>query len=299
MKKKHFVTLMAATVLATASTGVFADEAAPNGLQDQPTESVQAVTPDANNVGDNSEATSNANNQVQDENVSANTPSTPAIGSEQSQAGNTDSNSEVVPSVPETSQPTTPNSDTPVAPSNTGTDDSVPAAPASPDNGNAARSDNISPVPSTPNSDSGDADNNTTSAPDQSQDKPKEPSSQVPDDSGVPSSSTETDYQGNNNSSHTAASSSDESDKNQGVDKDEKQTVKSSKDMVATPSNQPSAEENYNQGRSQAGLTSDGKMKTLPNTGDAASIFYTFTGFAIMLLNGLFFWKKFIFKKCS
>ncbi|MDT9501231.1 LPXTG cell wall anchor domain-containing protein [Streptococcus mutans] len=293
MKKKQFVTLMAATVLVTASTGVFADEAVPNG---QPAESIQAVTPDTNNVGDSSQAASHADNQAQDENVSTNTPATLAIGSEQPQAGNTDSNSEAVPSVPETSQPTTPNSDTPVTPSNSGTDDSVPAAPASPDNGNVAGSDNTSPAPSTPNNSSGNADNNTTPAPDQAQDK-QEPSSQVSDDSSVPSSSTEPD-QGNHNSSNTAASS-DESGKGQGVDKDDHQTVKPSKDMVATPSNQPSAEENYNQGRSQAGLTSDGKMKTLPNTGDAASIFYTFTGFAIMLLNGLFFWKKFIFKKCS
>lgn len=282
MKKKQFVTLMAAAVLATASTGVFADEAAPNGLQDQAAESVQAVTPDTNNVDDNSQATSNADNQVQDENVSTNTSSTPAIGSEQSQAGNTDSNSEVVPSVPETSQPTTPNSDTPVAPSNPGTDDSVPVAPASPDNGNATGSDSTNPVPSTPNNGSGNTDNNTTPAQDQAQDKPEEPSSQVPDDSGVPSSSTETDHQGNNNSSNAAASSN-ESDKGQGVDKDDNQTVKPSKDTVVTSSDQPS----------------DSKLTILPNTGDAASNFYVFTGLAMMLFSGLFFWKKSIFKKRS
>lgn len=294
MKKKQFVTLMAAAVLATASTGVFADEAAPNGLQDQSAESVQAVTPDTNNVGDNSQATSNANNQVQDENVSTNTPATPAIGSEQPQAGNTDSNSEAVPSVPETSQPTTPNSDTPVTPSNSGTDDSVPAAPASPDNGNVAGSDNTSPAPSTPNNSSGNADNNTTPAPDQAQDK-QEPSSQVSDDSSVPSSSTEPD-QGNHNSSNTTASS-DESGKDQGVDKDNQQTVKPSTDTAAAPSNQPSAKEPYNQGHSQAGLTSDGKLTTLPNTGDTASHFSAFTDLAMMLLSGLFFWKQSIFKK--
>ena len=291
MKKKQFVTLMAATVLVTASTGVFADEAVPNS---QPAESVQAVTPDTNNVGDSSQATSHADNQVQDENVSTNTPATPAIGSEQPQAGNTDSNSEAVPSVPETSQPTTPNSDTPVTPSNSGTDDSVPAAPASPDNGNVANSDNTSPAPSTPNNGSGNADNNTTPAPDQAQDK-QEPSSQVSDDSSVPSSSTEPD-QGNHNSSNTAASS-DESGKGQGVDKDDHQTVKPSTDTAAAPSNQPSAKEPYNQGHRQAGLTSDGKLTTLPNTGDAASHFSAFTGLAMMLLSGLFFWKQSIFKK--
>ncbi|BBC57501.1 hypothetical protein SMNUM_1854 [Streptococcus mutans LP13] len=295
MKKKQFVTLMAATVLVTASTGVFADEAAPNGLQDQSAESVQAVTPDTNNVGDNSQATSNANNQVQDENVSTNTPATPAIGSEQPQAGNTDSNSEAVPSVPETSQPTTPNSDTPVTPSNSGTDDSVPAAPASPDNGNVAGSDNTNPAPSTPNNGSGNADNTTAPAPDQAQDKSKEPSSQVSDDSSVPSSSTEPD-QGNHNSSNTTASS-DESGKGQGVDKDDHQTVKPSTDTAAVPSNQPSAKGPYNQGHSQAGLTSDGKLTTLPNTGGAASHFYAFTGLAMILLSGLFFWKQSIFKK--
>ncbi|MGT2638077.1 LPXTG cell wall anchor domain-containing protein [Streptococcus ratti] len=292
MKKKQFVTLMAAAVLATASTGVFADEAAPNGLQDQSAESVQAVTPDTNNVGDSSQATSHADNQVQDENVSTNTPATPAIGSEQPQAGNTDSNSEAVPSVPETSQPTTPNSDTPVTPSNSGTDDSVPAAPASPDNGNVANSDNTSPAPSTPNNGSGNADNNTTPAPDQAQDK-QEPSNQVSDDSSVPSSSTEPD-QGNNNSSNTAASS-DESGKGQGVDKDDHQTVKPSKDTVVTSSDQPSAKEPS----SQVGLTSDSKLTILPNTGDAASNFYVFTGLAMMLFSGLFFWKKSIFKKRS
>lgn len=295
MKKKQFVTLMAATVLVTTSTGVFADEAAPNGLQDQSAESVQAVTPDTNNVGDNSQATSNANNQVQDENVSTNTPATPAIGSEQPQAGNTDSNSEAVPSVPETSQPTTPNSDTPVTPSNSGTDDSVPAAPASPDNGNVAGSDNTNPAPSTPNNGSGNADNTTAPAPDQAQDKSKEPSSQVSDDSSVPSSSTEPD-QGNHNSSNTTASS-DESGKGQGVDKDDHQTVKPSTDTAAVPSNQPSAKGPYNQGHSQAGLTSDGKLTTLPNTGGAASHFYAFTGLAMILLSGLFFWKQSIFKK--
>lgn len=295
MKKKQFVTLMAATVLVTASTGVFADEAAPNGLQDQSAESVQAVTPDTNNVGDNSQATSNANNQVQDENVSTNTPATPAIGSEQPQAGNTDSNSEAVPSVPETSQPTTPNSDTPVTPSNSGTDDSVPAAPASPDNGNVAGSDNTNPAPSTPNNGSGNADNTTAPAPDQAQDKSKEPSSQVSDDSSVPSSSTEPD-QGNHNSSNTTASS-DESGKGQGVDKDDHQTVKPSTDTAAVPSNLPSAKGPYNQGHSQAGLTSDGKLTTLPNTGGAASHFYAFTGLAMILLSGLFFWKQSIFKK--
>lgn len=292
MKKKHFVTLMAATVLATASTGVFADEAVPNG---QPTDSIQAVTPDTKNVGDSSQATSHADNQVQDENVSTNTPATPAIGSEQPQAGNTDSNSEAVPSVPETSQPTTPNSDTPVTPSNSGTDDSVPAAPASPDNGNVAGSDNTNPAPSTPNNGSGNANNTTAPAPDQAQDKSKEPSSQVSDDSSVPSSSTEPD-QGNHNSSNTTASS-DESGKDQGVDKDNQQTVKPSTDTAAVPSNQPSAKEPYNQGHRQAGLTSDGKLTTLPNTGGAASHFYAFTGLAMMLLSGLFFWKQSIFKK--
>lgn len=291
MKKKQFVTLMAATVLVTASTGVFADEAVPNG---QPAESIQAVTPDTNNVGDSSQAASHAENQAQDENVSTNTPATPAIGSEQPQAGNTDSNSEAVPSVPETSQPTTPNSDTPVTPSNSGTDDSVPAAPASPDNGNVAGSDNTSLAPSTPNNSSGNADNNTTPAPDQAQDK-QEPSSQVSDDSSVPSSLTEPD-QGNHNSSNTAASS-DESGKGQGVDKDDHQTVKPSTDTAAVPSNQPSAKGPYNQGHSQAGLTSDGKLTTLPNTGGAASHFYAFTGLAMILLSGLFFWKQSIFKK--
>ena len=256
---------MAATVLVTASTGVFADEAVPNG---QPAESIQAVTPDTNNVGDSSQAASHADNQAQDENVSTNTPATPAIGSEQPQAGNTDSNSEAVPS--------------------------VPAAPASPDNGNVAGSDNTSPAPSTPNNSSGNADNNTTPAPDQAQDK-QEPSSQVSDDSSVPSSSTEPD-QGNHNSSNTAASS-DESGKGQGVDKDDHQTVKPSTDTAAVPSNQPSAKEPYNQGHSQAGLTSDGKLTTLPNTGGAASHFYAFTGLAMMLLSGLFFWKQSIFKK--
>ncbi len=252
MKKKQFVTLMAATVLVTASTGVFADEAVPNG---QPAESIQAVTPDTNNVGDSSQAASHADNQAQDENVSTNTP---------------------------------------VTPSNSGTDDSVPAAPASPDNGNVAGSDNTSPAPSTPNNSSGNADNNTTPAPDQAQDK-QEPSSQVSDDSSVPSSSTELD-QGNHNSSNTAASS-DESGKGQGVDKDDHQTVKPSTDTAAVPSNQPSAKGPYNQGHSQAGLTSDGKLTTLPNTGGAASHFYAFTGLAMILLSGLFFWKQSIFKK--
>ncbi|HHF7035833.1 TPA: LPXTG cell wall anchor domain-containing protein [Streptococcus mutans] len=38
-------------------------------------------------------------------------------------------------------------------------------------------------------------------------------------------------------------------------------------------------------------------MTTLPNTGGAASHFYAFTGLAMMLLSGLFFWKQSIFKK--